>query len=76
MKYFDFKEGQDGPSPRYGQLISFHYTQYYKPADPQAPLEFLDSTYSQPGKRPFLQKHGNGRIVRGLDEVSVCMSEY
>lgn len=66
LKYFDLVEGTIGKSPRYGQLVSFYYTTYYK-ATPESPLDFVDSSFVS-GKRPFLHKHGNGRIVRGIDE--------
>lgn len=66
LKYFDLVEGTIGKTPRYGQLVSFYYTTYYK-ATPESPLDFVDSSFVS-GKRPFLHKHGNGRIVRGIDE--------
>jgi len=66
LKYFDMLEGS-GESPRYGDLVSFHYTSYYKPA-PESTLDFIDSSYVS-GKRPFLHKHGNGRVIRGIDEA-------
>ena len=63
LKYFDVREGK-GDSPRYGQVVSFAFALYYK-ADPDTPLELIDES----GPRPFLHKHGNGRIVRGVDEA-------
>ena len=66
LKYFDLSEG-DGASPRYGQLISFQYTGYFRP-DPNSKLEIFDSSLLNYGKEPFLHKHGNGRIIRGIDE--------
>lgn len=71
LKYFDMIEGKAVlPSPRYGQLVSFYYTGYYR-ATPSSPLEAFDSTFSsdRKQKQSFLHKHGNGRIVR-----SVCPS--
>ena len=62
LKYFDIKEGT-GLSPIYGQMISFRYTMYYR-ASPDVAPEIIDES-----KQPFLHKHGNGRIVRGLDEA-------
>jgi hypothetical protein len=67
LKYFDFKEGEYGNSPRYGQLVTFHYAGYYRPS-PESPLELFDSSYLNPGKTAFLHKHGNGRVLRGIDE--------
>lgn len=66
LKYFDLKDG-DGSSPRYGQLVSFHYTGYFRP-DSNSKLEIFDSSLLNYGKEPFLHKHGNGRIIRGIDE--------
>ena len=63
LKYFDVREG-DGPTPRYGQLISFAYATYYK-ASPESKIEKLDDS----GNFPFVHKHGNGRIIRGIDEA-------
>lgn len=67
LRYFDFRVGS-GNSPRYGELITFHYSLFYQPSDRDEPLELIDSTYDNKPIEPFLQKHGNGRIVRGLDE--------
>jgi len=63
LKYFDIVDGTIGESPRYGDLVSFFYTCYYKPSA-ESSLDFIDSN-----KRPFLHKHGNGRVVRGIDEA-------
>jgi len=67
LKYFDLKEGTVDVSPRYGQFVSFHYTGYYR-ARPDSKLDTFDSSYQSPDKIPFLHKHGNGRLIRGLDE--------
>lgn len=67
LRYFDFQVGS-GNSPRYGELITFHYSLFYQPRDLDESLELIDSTYDNKPIQPFLQKHGNGRIVRGLDE--------
>ena len=40
-----------------GQFVSFHYSMYYK-ANPDAPLDLIDSTHFNPDDGPFLQKHG------------------
>lgn len=58
LKYIDIKEGT-GPSPRYGQLCGIKYTAYLKL--PDAEKEKYDSN-------TFLLKHGNGRMIAGLDE--------
>lgn len=69
LKYFDIREGS-GPSPRYGDLVTFQYFMYYKPPDRDSTLELVDKS-----SEPYLQKHGNGRIVRGLDEGLHTMKE-
>lgn len=67
LKYFDLREGDIDVSPRYGQLVSFHYSGYYRaPSDDK--LDLFDSSYMSEGKSPFLHKHGNGRLIRGIDE--------
>ena len=68
LKYFDLVEGTIGESPRYGDLVSFYYTTYYKPSVSDSSLDFIDSSLVS-GKKPFLHKHGNGRIIRGIDEA-------
>lgn len=68
LKYFDLKEGDINVSPLYGQLVSFHYTGYYRPA-PGSPFELFDSSHLPAVKTPFLHKHGNGRVIRGIDEA-------
>lgn len=65
LKYFIIKETDKRP-PLYGQLISFHYTTYYRPKD-TGKLEIVDSSYKI--NEPFLQKHGNGRVIAGVDEA-------
>jgi FKBP-type peptidyl-prolyl cis-trans isomerase len=67
LKYFDFVEGTAGKSPKYGQLVSFHYIGYYRET-PQSKLDVFDSTFSPSSKQSFLHKHGNGRVIRGIDE--------
>ena len=69
LKYFDIREG-GGKSPRYGDLVTFQYFMYYKPPGRDAQLELITKS-----KEPYLQKHGNGRIVRGLDEGLHTMKE-
>lgn len=65
LKYVDLKEGT-GPTPKYGQIVSVAYTGYLK----------LPSTAKNPDPQPeqfdfdeaFVYKHGNGRVISGLDE--------
>lgn len=68
LRYFDLREGDIDISPKYGQLISFQYSGYYKSNKENSKLELFDSSYLHSTKTPFLQKHGNGRIIRGIDE--------
>lgn len=69
--YFDMNKptGEFYPNynatPKFGQFVSFYYTAYYLPT-PDGKLKFLDSTERG---QPFLQKHGNGRIIRGIEEA-------
>lgn len=58
LKYIELKEG-DGPTPRYGQLLSIKWTGYVKL--PNKDKQKFDSSV-------FLVKHGNGRTIAGLDE--------
>ena len=64
LRYFDLVEGSLGESPRYGDLVSFYYSCYYRPPGDNSALEFIDSN-----PLPFLHKHGNGRVIRGIDEA-------
>lgn len=64
LKYIDLIPGT-GPTPQYGQLVTFQYTSYIK----------LPDTTSKPNQKPqqfdsstFVTKHGNGRLIPGLDE--------
>ena len=45
-----------------GQLVAFQYVMYYRPTGGKP--EVVDKT-----SEPFLHKHGNGRLCRGLDEA-------
>jgi peptidylprolyl isomerase len=56
--------------PAYGQFVSFYFTSYYLPSA-EGKLQFIDAT--EPGA-PFLQKHGNGRIIRGIEEALHTMT--
>lgn len=64
LKYIDIKEGT-GPSPRYGQLCSISYKAYVKLPDKSDKKSKLDEYDSDNG---YLIKHGNGRMIPGLDE--------
>jgi len=58
LKYLELREGS-GPTPRYGQLVTFQYTAYIKLPNEEK-KKFDSNTY--------LMKHGNGRVIEGLDE--------
>jgi len=60
LRYFDFEEGS-GPTPRWGQVVSFAFTQSVR----QKPGAKLQKIFSTDG---YLIKHGNGRTIKGLDE--------
>ena len=59
LKYIELQSGT-GPSPRYGQLCAIQYTGYLKLPTESKPQKF--------DANDFLIKHGNGRIIAGLDE--------
>jgi len=60
LRYFDYEEGA-GPTPRWGQVVSFEFTQSVR----KAPGAKLQKIFSSDG---YLIKHGNGRTIKGLDE--------
>lgn len=65
LKYIDLVPGT-GISPSYGNLVSIAYTAYVK-------LPTNDRQYSTQPQRfdhsdAYLIKHGNGRMIAGLDE--------
>lgn len=66
LKYIVLREGiTDAPLPRYGQFVTVRYKSYIKlPDTPQATSK-LDQYDSD---NRYLIKHGNGRIIPGLDE--------
>lgn len=66
LKYIDLKPGT-GITPQYGNLCSIQYTAYVKLAktvkDPNpSPIQYDKVTEG------YLIKHGNGRMIPGLDE--------
>ena len=71
LKYFDLTAGVNGINPKYGQLVSFQYTSYYRPAG-ESRLEEFDSSYLSGDA--FLHKHGSNRIIRGIDEALHSMN--
>jgi len=64
LKYIDLQEGE-GFSPRYGQLCSISYSAYVKLPDDNDLKENLQKYDSSDA---FLLKHGNGRMIPGIDE--------
>lgn len=64
LKYIELREGT-GQSPQYGNLASISYKAYVKlpdTSDKKATLQEYDVDSA------YLIKHGNGRILPGLDE--------
>ena len=59
LKYIELQSGA-GSSPRYGQLCAIQYSGYMKLPTESTPQKFDSNS--------FLIKHGNGRIIPGLDE--------
>lgn len=64
LTYYDVRQGQ-GVTPKWGQVTIFHYDAYVR-ASPESRLVLFDDTYSS--NAPYVHKHGNGRVIRGLDE--------
>lgn len=62
LKYIELEPGTESAlTPRYGQVCVFSYKAYVKlPTDKEK--QQFDSSSS------FVTKHGNGRIIAGLDE--------
>ena len=58
LKYIDFRKGA-GETPRFGQLIRFHYVAYAL-AEQQGELNAFDSSYDR--NAPYFTKHGNGYV--------------
>lgn len=61
LKYIDLEEGTASKTPQYGQLCVISYTGYM-----QLPKDNKKTKFgSQSG---FVLKHGNGKLIAGLDE--------
>ena len=65
VQFIDFKVGE-GATPRFGQLLRFHYVGYLAGARP-GELDVWDNTYER--NAPFFTKHGNGFTCQGLEEA-------
>ena len=72
LKYIELREG-NGKSPKYGNFVTISYKAYVKLPDgskaSNTKLQEFDSDVS------YLIKHGNGRIIPGLDEGLHTMKE-
>ena len=81
VKFIDFRKGQ-GATPRFGQLIRFHYVGYAIANTDQSggggllgglldsssgPLKVFDDSYER--NTPYFTKHGNGYTCQGLEEA-------
>ena len=66
LRYIDFRRGK-GPSPRFGQLITFHYTGYVLKEGEEGPLKMFDSSYER--NAAYFTKHGNGFTCQGIEEA-------
>lgn len=64
LKYIILREGS-GPSPKYGQFVKIAYTSYIKLPDVNGVRSKLEKYDEDP---QYLIKHGNGRMIPGLDE--------
>ena len=63
VRYYNYVVGQ-GASPEYGQVLRIEWVGYVRTSS-EAELVKFDSTLSR--KTIFVFKHGNGRLVQGLD---------
>jgi len=61
LRYINLREGT-GRTPQYGNLCQVSYQAYVKLPGENAELQEYDSD------KAYLIKHGNGRIIPGLDE--------
>lgn len=73
LKYFDISVVEEGPTPQYGQLVGFTYKTYFKPGGVSInsnKLELIDSSEAGGNNnQPFLNKHGNNRLIKAIDEA-------
>uniref|UniRef100_A0A6U3SBH4 peptidylprolyl isomerase n=1 Tax=Ditylum brightwellii TaxID=49249 RepID=A0A6U3SBH4_9STRA len=68
LKYIELREGT-GPTPKYGQLCSISYKAYIKLPDSVSSDKKISTKLQEfDSDNAFLVKHGNGRILPGLDE--------
>jgi len=65
VKVIDLKEGT-GPYPAYGQLVSISYKGYVRVGSSEGSKGVEPPMFEQVSN--YLIKHGNGRIIPGLDE--------
>jgi FKBP-type peptidyl-prolyl cis-trans isomerase len=65
LKYVELQEGT-GPTPKYGQLCSIAYKGYIKVAKSKDNPNPQPQLFDQASE--YLTKHGNGRLIPGLDE--------
>jgi hypothetical protein len=69
LKYFDLVVGTEGRPPRFGELVSFRYATMYRP-NGETKLQLIDTSEDTVGKGcGFLNKHGNSRLIRAMDEA-------
>lgn len=64
LQYIDLREGT-GPTPKYGNLVSISYKAYVKLPTIKGKESKFEEFDSDNG---YLVKHGNGRMIPGLDE--------
>lgn len=62
LQFIDYRKGT-GATPRFGQLIRFHYTIY---TVSEGSLTAIDNTYE---RIPYFTKHGNGYTCQGIEEA-------
>lgn len=67
LKYIELREGT-GPTPRYGQLLTISYTGYVKVASKTSTANANEPPPIFDKVDAYLVKHGNLRLIPGLDE--------
>lgn len=73
LRYVDFTVGT-GAAPQWGDLCFVEYVIYSVPRDGSSGLARHDSTYKH-SPSGYLLKHGNGTVVRGMEEALHTMRE-
>jgi hypothetical protein len=69
IKIIDFEKGNE-KRPKWGDCLVINYTMYSILSDK---LQKIDSSFDR--DQPFIYTHGEGQIIKGLEEIIHTMSE-